>query len=226
MERRFTKHVFMTAWRRMSLALLLLMLMSTTAWADDVNLSEDNEIAVGTAGHYYVNMPSGSGTVTNSLEITTQDITDGKGTFKVYDNGGKGGQYSINCTGILVLTAPENYVIQLSGDIYTETNWDKLTVYDNNEASGTTLLNEKSSSSKGVKTSIGTIISSANVMTIKFSSDGSGIYDGLDLTVMVFNPNADYNVTINTAEGGSVTANPTSAKVNETRQMPAAIPSP
>ena len=216
MERRFTKHVFMTAWRRMSLALLLLMLMSTTAWADDVNLSEDNEIAVGTAGHYYVNMPSGSGTVTNSLEITTQDITDGKGTFKVYDNGGKGGQYSINCTGILVLTAPENYVIQLSGDIYTETNWDKLTVYDNNEASGTTLLNEKSSSSKGVKTSIGTIISSANVMTIKFSSDGSGIYDGLDLTVMVFNPNADYNVTINTAEGGSVTANPTSAKVNET----------
>ena len=201
---------------RAAMTLLLMMLTTVTAWADDVNLAEDPAIAVGTAGHYYVNMPSGSGTVTNSLEITTQDITDGKGTFKVYDNGGKGGQYSINCTGILVLTAPENYVIQLSGDIYTETNWDKLTVYDNNEASGTTLLNEKSSSSKGVKTSIGTIISSANVMTIKFSSDGSGIYDGLDLTVMVFNPNADYNVTINTAEGGSVTANPTSAKVNET----------
>ena len=218
MERRFTKHVFMTAWRRMSLALLLLMLTTVTAWADDVNLSEDPYITVGTAGHYYVNMPSGSGTVTNSLEITTQDITDGKGTFKVYDNGGKGGQYSTNCTGILVLTAPENYVIQLSGDIYTETNWDKLTVYDNNEASGTTLLNEKSSSDKGVKTSIGTIISSANVMTIKFSSDGSGTYDGLDLTVTLISTSQDYNINVNTATGGSISAsvggnNATTAKV-------------
>ena len=219
MERRFTKHVFMTAWQRMSFALLLLVLTTMTAWADDVNLAEDPAIAVGTAGHYYVNMPSGSGTVTNSLEITTQDITDGKGTFKVYDNGGKGGQYSTNCTGILVLTAPQNYVIQLSGDIYTETSYDKLTVYDNNEASGTTLLNDKSSSSKGVKTSIGTIISSANVMTIKFSSDGSGIYDGLDLTVTVVDPNADYAINgLGPATGGSISAsvggnNATTAKV-------------
>ena len=118
MERRFTKHVFMTAWQRMSFALLLLVLTTMTAWADDVNLAEDNDIAEGTAGHYYVNMPA---TGTNTLTITADDIADGKGTFKVYDNGGKGGQYSTNCTGILVLTAPENYVIQLSGDIYTET---------------------------------------------------------------------------------------------------------
>ena len=205
--------------RRTAMTLLVIMLTAMTAWADDVNLSEDPDITEGTAGHYYVNMPSGSGNVTNTLTINADDIAAGKGTFKVYDNGGKGGQYSTNCTGILVLTAPQNYVIQLSGDIYTETNWDKLTVYDNNEASGTTLLNEKSSSVKGVKTSIGTIISSANVMTIKFSSDGSGTYDGLDLTVTVVDPNADYAINgLSSATGGSISAsvggnNATTAKV-------------
>ena len=202
---------------RAAMTLLLMMLTTMTAWADDVNLSEDNDIAVGTAGHYYVNMPSG--TVTNTLTITADDIAAGKGTFKVYDNGGKGGLYSTNCTGILVLTAPEGYILELSGDITTETNWDKLTVYDNNEASGTTLLNEKSSTSKGVKTSIGTVTSTSNVMTIKFYSDGSGTYDGLDLTVTVVDPNADYVINgLGPATGGSIAAsvggnNATTAKV-------------
>ena len=202
---------------RAAMTLLLVMLTTMTAWADDVNLAEDPDIAVGTAGHYYVNMPSG--TVTNTLTITADDIAAGKGTFKVYDNGGKGGQYSANCTGILVLTAPEGYILELSGDIYTETNWDKLTVYDNNEASGTTLLNDKSSSDKGVKTSIGTVTSTSNVMTIKFYSDGSGTYDGLDLTVTVVDPNADYAINgLSSATGGSISAsvggnNATTAKV-------------
>ena len=102
--------------RRTAVTLLLMMLTTMTAWADDVNLAEDNDIAEGTAGHYYVNMPA---TGTNTLTITAQDIADGKGTFKVYDDGGKSVNYSNDCNGNLVLKAPTGYVFQLSGNIKT-----------------------------------------------------------------------------------------------------------
>ena len=46
-----------------------------------------------------------------------------------------------------MLTAPEGYVLQLSGNITTQKNWDNLTVYDNSEASGTKLLDAVSSTS-------------------------------------------------------------------------------
>ena len=155
---------------------------SQTAQADDVSLSEDGDITVGTAGHYYVNMPV---TGTNTLTITADDITDGKGTFKVYDDGGKGGNYSDGCNGTLVLTAPTGYVLQLAGDIYTETVRDKLNIYNNSNTSGTPLLINVSSSSSGTKTDITTVTSLSNVMTIYFSSDNSGNYAGLDLTVII-----------------------------------------
>ena len=57
MERRFTKHVFMTAWRRMSLALLLLVLTTTTTWA---------QVPVEINGIWYeLNQASNTATVIN-----------------------------------------------------------------------------------------------------------------------------------------------------------------
>ncbi len=207
MERRFTKHVFMTAWRRMSLALLLLVLTTMTAWADDVNLAEDPAIAVGTAGHYYVNMPK---TGTNTLTITADDIADGKGTFKVYDDGGKGGQYSNDCNGNLVLQAPEGYLFEISGSVTTDGGSDKLTVYNGSATSSPKLLD-----ASGATTNINTS-STSNFMTLNFTTNAVFQGVGFDLTVtLVVAPTTDYNVIINTAEGGSVTASPTSAKINE-----------
>lgn len=191
----------------MSLALLLMMLTTMTAWADDVNLSEDNDIAVGTAGHYYVNMPK---TGTNTLEITAQDIADGKGTFKVYDDGGKSGIYSNDCNGNLVLIAPTGYLLQLSGSVTTDGDKDKLTVYNNNEASGTKLIDAVYGTTN-INTS-----STSNFITLNFTTNAVFQGVGFDLTVtLVVAPTTDYNVIINTAEGGSVTATPTSAKINE-----------
>ena len=195
------------AWQRMSLALLLMMLTTMTAWADDVNLSEDNDIAVGTAGHYYVNMPA---TGTNTLTITADDIADGKGTFKVYDDGGKSGMYSNDCNGNLVLIAPTGYLLQLSGSVTTDGVYDKLTVYNNNEASGTKLIDAVHGTTN-INTS-----STSNFMTLNFTTNAVYQGVGFDLTVtLVVAPTTYYNVTINTAEGGSVTASPTSAKINE-----------
>ena len=81
------------------IVLALSMLTTFGAWADsgkNVSLLEDNEITVGTAGHYYVNMPK-----TDTLFLTLSDASIT--TFKVYDNGGKGGRYSDNCDGYLII---------------------------------------------------------------------------------------------------------------------------
>ena len=66
-----------------------------------------------------------------------------------------------------MLTAPEGYVLQLSGNIKTENARDKLTVYDNNAASGTKLLDEVSSSSNGDETASLSLEAPA-VLHIKF----------------------------------------------------------
>ena len=73
------------------LAVFLFSAFVSAAWATDVSLSEDPDIAEG-AGHYYVNMPC---TGTNTLTLGNADVT----TFKVYDDGGSTGDYSGNCDG-------------------------------------------------------------------------------------------------------------------------------
>ena len=195
---------------RAAMTLLLMMLTTMTAWADDVNLSVDPEIDEGTAGHYYVNMPT---TGTNTLTITAQDIADGKGTFKVYDDGGKSGYYSNDCNGYLTLTAPEGYVLYLSGSVTTDGGYDKLTVYDGSTTSSTKLLDGVTSSPANTKKDIKAVTSTSNVTMLYFTTGASIVYGGLDLTVTLISTSQDYNINVNTATGGSVTANPTSAKV-------------
>ena len=80
------------------LVLALSMLTTVGAWAEsynEVSLMEDNEIAVGTAGHYYVNMPR---TGTSVLTLSNANIT----TFNVYDDGGKSDSHSSSVTVILL----------------------------------------------------------------------------------------------------------------------------
>ena len=187
--------------RRTAMTLLLVMLTTMTAWADGIaTLAQDGN-------EWYVNMPA---TGTNTLTITADDIADGKGTFKVYDNGGKGGQYSNDCNGNLVLIAPTGYLLQFSGSVTTDGGSDKLTVYNGSTTSSPKLLD-----ASGATTNINTS-STSNFMTLNFTTNAVFQGVGFDLTVtLVVAPTTDYNVTINTAEGGSVTASPTSAKINE-----------
>ncbi len=189
---------------------VLALLTATTAWAGDVTLREDNDFGVGTAGHWYVNMPA---TGSNTLTLSDATIT----TFKVYDDGGKGSNYRNNCDGYLTLTAPTGYVLQLSGNIMTEKTYDKLTVYDGSSASATKLLDAVSSTSDGTATAIGRVISTGQSMTLYFSSDNGWPYAGLDLTVTLIDTNTLYNITVsNPLTGGNVAANKTKAMENET----------
>jgi len=197
---------------RAAMTLLVTMLTATTAWADAVTLSPDNDFPVGTSGHYYVNMPKSS----NTDKLTLADASIA--SFKVYDDGGKNGNYSDWCGCNLVLTAPEGYVLQLSGNIMTEfkvSPCDFLSVYDSDEVDESkTLLYRVSSPDDGTKTTI-TTVSTGQSMTLRFVSNSEYNYAGLDLTVTLVNPNAENGITVNAAAGGSFAANMSTAKFDD-----------
>ena len=199
---------------RAAMTLFLAVLTTMTAWADDVTLTEDTGETAGTAARWYVNMPA---TGTNTLTLTDASIT----TFKVYDDGGKNGNYSDGCDGILVLTAPEDYVLQLSGNITTQGSVDYLKVYNGTTTNDTNLLYKVASPGYGTPTAIATVISSGTSMTLSFHSSSYTNYAGLDLTVTLISINTEYGITVsNSTTGCSVAASVggnivTNAKVND-----------
>lgn len=166
-------------------------------------------------------MPPSAVTVTptfthkNSLSVNmpvdgvkTVRIPAGVQTFKVYDDGGSTNRYSNNCRGTLVLTAPEGYVLQLSGGIATHEGGDYLTVYDNNEASGTKLIDAVSGwGDQGNLKDITTVTTTGSNMTLYFYSDIANNHTGLDLTVLVYNPTMEYAISgLSNTTNGSIIA--------------------
>ena len=148
----------------------------------------------------------------------TINIPAGVQSFKVYDDGGKDGDYSLNCNGYLVLTAPEGYVLQLSGNIQTDGNWgDWFWAYNGTKTSDPMLLSANKSPDGGTQTTINTVTSTGQSMMLRFDSNSGGTAAGLDLTVTVVNANTEYNVTVSNPDtGGTVSSNKTKAKVNDT----------
>ena len=117
----------------------------------------------------YINMPK-TGTTTVNLPSNVQ-------SFKVYDNGGSENWFSSNCNGYLVLTAPEGYVLQISGRVETQESGDYLIVYDGTSDAAAKLISETYNFNN-----ISTEISSGRSMTIRFVSNGSANGPGFNLT--------------------------------------------
>lgn len=131
---------------------------------------------------------------------STYNIPADVSLFKVYDDGGQGWRYSAGCNGTLTLTAPEGYLLQLSGKITTEKDNDYLTVYDGSSNQAGVLIGQVSSSVSSTETAIPTVISTGNVMTLNFYSDNSSNdnseFDGLNLTVtLIYNLNETDGIT-------------------------------
>ena len=171
---------------------------------ESTGISVDNDFTYPAAGHFYVNMPA--------TDSKTIDIPTTIQSFKVYDNGGKNGDYSNNCDGTLVLNAPDGYVLQLSGNADMYSAIDYLSVYDGKDVNGTPLIDQKNE----LYSSIGLVTTKSQSMTLYFWSNDSRVKSGLDLTVMVVKADAESDVTVkNPADGGSVGINNTLAKVND-----------
>ena len=146
----------------------------------------------------YVKMPV-SGTISRTIPASVTSV-------KVYDDGGSTGTYTPHANGYLLLTAPENYFLRVSGHV-AKRNWDILRVYDGNTTSSAQLLNDE----KTTDGNIATVTTTGRHMLIKFYSNYDNVSAGLDLTVMLVNGNEARAITVETVTGGSVTANPTSS---------------
>ena len=178
----------------------------------DVSVTPNFTTSLTAASGLFINMPA-TGNASYS-------IPSGVTSFKVYDNGGKNGNYSSNYNGSLTLTAPTNeYVLQVSGSVTTEqyNDRDYLVVYDGNNTSGTELLQQTHSVMQGVEKTITSVVSSGQSITLYFKTNEMINFSGLDLTVTVGSTTASNTITVNTATGGSITSiDKTSAKANET----------
>jgi hypothetical protein len=179
--------------RRVALLLLLTLLTTATAWADDVTLQTDGDIAEGTAGHYYVNMPENPATGTNTLTISSEDITNGKGVFKVYDDGGKNGLYGTSDYS-LIINVPEGYILQMKGDISLYYSDQYVRIYNGTSADNSARIANycPQECSWTYRFRDISLISSGNNVLLDFHSneDGSAVgYDGINLTVSVVKPN-------------------------------------
>ena len=191
--------------KRFIAALCALIVFSTiTAKADNVELQWDPYDCV-----YYVNIPANGGT--HNLTLTEEQLASRK-SFKVYDDGGKDGDYKPSSWEFLYIVVPEGYVLHLSGTM-TAYNGDYMDIYDGERNKSTSV--RYSNPYSGEPLNINTV-SSGNSMTIQFYGwyqDES--YAGLDCTVTVTEPNTQHKVSVSSVTGGSMVADKSTAKVGE-----------
>ena len=167
-----------------------------------------------------------------TLKITESEIEDGLTSFKVYEAGGKDHVLGKEWDGVLVINIPDNsnYLIQLSGKALAADRTSKndlidceliyegyLTVYDNDEASGTILLENSELIYDYLPSPVAvipTITSTGKNLAISFQEPYG--YSDLDLSVTLVPADRKYNVNLpDRFTGGQVTANLRQAKAND-----------
>ena len=132
-----------------------------------------------------VNLPVSG---TDTLDLSDQAAGF---SFRVYDNGGSS-NYSDDCDGSLIILAPENCVLSLTGSGYTEEDYDELYLYDSDT---TTLLGQSPYSGS---ISISQIFTTSNVLKIRFKSDGGTHETGFQLNVTITEGNSSSPITLHT----------------------------
>ena len=167
-----------------------------------------------------IKMPVDGATKVVVLENLRKDTA----FFKVYDDGGYRLPYSPNCNGKLTLKAPAGRCLRLTGTVATEAPGsdgkarDYMSVYEKDEDNQLVkLTNEKGKSvfysqSNGDKLDIGSIISSAEEITIEFVSDAENCYEGLNLMVTILPPGVMDLAGTGTAESPFQVGNPADLK--------------
>ena len=122
-------------------------------------------------------------------------IPEGVTSFKVYDDGGADGDFSAKGYGALNLTAPDGYVLRVTGSMVVVTDYACLSFYNGEK----TLLKKVCGSGD-----VGTVISNGKELSIDFVADETGTAAGFDLTVTLVTPTSSHAVVVANADGGTV----------------------
>ena len=128
----------------------------------------------------------------------TVEIPAGVTTFKLYDDGGKDGNYSDNANGSLRLTAPEGYVFELQGSMVVQV-LDRLTVED--VASG----NNLEIAENGTVANIGPVYSTGNTIVVNFKSDEDINFSGFEFAVSVVQI-SEHEISVASVNGGTMSS--------------------
>lgn len=194
-------------WFSLGGALLLLMLYSFTCnAATTVALDYDSE-----TGEYYHNMSGKTinGSNTENLYLSADSISNlNISSFKVYDDGGKSGDYSSSCSSWFDIYVPEGYRLIITGK-YDVGPAVSFYIYDGITTNSNKGLGNTSSSN----TDLGTLVTSGNTVSIRFSNSGStSVRSGIDITITLV-----HTVTLNNpSTGGSIASDTTYAKSGDT----------
>ena len=154
-----------------------------------------------------INMPANSADLAHATNATIPaEVT----TFNIYDDGGRYGYYSPYCNGILLLTAPENTVFEISGTVSVYDYDDSyLGIYNGNDFSDPIEWYYDDAD-------FNKVLSTGNQVLLVFVTYETPS-SGLDLTVRVIDINDEFNIDVNTVTGGTVTVQggATKAYVND-----------
>jgi len=164
----------------------------------------------------YVCMPYYTNDVDQAFHVTIpENIT----TFRIYDDGGPGGDNSPNSFGMMILEAPENTILEFSGYIVVwsdvnYTSYDYLEIYDGIGYGN--LIETFQYGNRDIK-----INTTGNLAMLLFKSDGYMQLDGFEIQVRVIGKTEDLGITITDVTGGSATVDggATTAHVNDTVRL-------
>ena len=105
----------------------------------------------------------------------------------VYDSGGPGSPYGSNEDINFTFNAPADHVLVISGDYFTETDYDFLKLYDGTSSTSTQLFNSKNdfTTKNGLNTITGSLQTTQASLHATFTSDTYNVKDGFKLIISV-----------------------------------------
>lgn len=148
-------------------------------------------------GGLYINMPHYNYFYAPKVVTIPAGVT----SFKVYDDGGEGGDYSPYCDGYMELHAPLGYFLKLSGNVTCNdrgTYHDYLKVFDGDSITSPPLGNPDGFGYTG-GLDFGPLVSSSNKMLIYFHTENNSM-SGLNLLVEVSNEHFPYIITFDNSD--------------------------